>query len=151
MVKLKDLEHWQTPAEAGRILNLTKQGVINRLNRGTLRGVKTHQGWLVNVGRVIDVRTKEPYDVYIGHAMPWDPYKLKGSTWCNPFNKEYRAGKITLEEALQKYEQYLRERLSKEPELVEKLKGLRGKTLGCWCAPDPCHGEVLLRLAWEWT
>jgi Domain of unknown function (DUF4326) len=23
------------------------------------------------------------------------------------------------------------------------LAALHGKTLGCWCAPRPCHGEVL--------
>ena len=25
------------------------------------------------------------------------------------------------------------------------LSELRGKTLGCWCAPEPCHGDVLAR------
>lgn len=24
---------------------------------------------------------------------------------------------------------------------------LRGKALGCWCAPDTCHGHVLAELA----
>jgi hypothetical protein len=27
------------------------------------------------------------------------------------------------------------------------LHELRGKDLVCWCAPKPCHGDVLLRLA----
>jgi hypothetical protein len=48
MVTLKELETWLTPAEAGRILGMSKQGTIKRLEERTLRGVKTHQGWLVD-------------------------------------------------------------------------------------------------------
>jgi len=65
--------------------------------------------------------------------------------WANPYNKAYRKGEITREESIARYRQYV---LSK-PELVEKLPELRGKTLACWCAPEPCHGDVLLELAWQ--
>jgi hypothetical protein len=33
------------------------------------------------------------------------------------------------------------------PELVERLPTLKGKVLGCWCKPLPCHGDVLAELA----
>ena len=37
-----------------------------------------------------------------------------------------------------------------KPELIARAKvELRGKTLGCWCAPKPCHGDVLLEIANE--
>lgn len=29
------------------------------------------------------------------------------------------------------------------------LSELKGKTLGCWCKPNPCHGDVLLTLLKE--
>ena len=48
MVRLKELENWLTPAEAGRVMGMSKQGAISRLEQQTLRGVKTHQGWLVD-------------------------------------------------------------------------------------------------------
>ncbi len=33
-------------------------------------------------------------------------------------------------------------------ELIEAARTeLRGKRLGCWCAPLPCHGDVLSRVA----
>jgi hypothetical protein len=48
MVTLKELENWLTPAEAGRVMGMSKQGAILRLEQRTLRGVKTHQGWLVD-------------------------------------------------------------------------------------------------------
>lgn len=30
---------------------------------------------------------------------------------------------------------------------AEDIKSLRGKDLVCWCAPKPCHADVLLELA----
>jgi hypothetical protein len=32
------------------------------------------------------------------------------------------------------------------PELMESLDELDGKVLGCFCKPEPCHGDVLLEL-----
>lgn len=29
------------------------------------------------------------------------------------------------------------------------IRELRGKTLGCWCKPKACHGNVLLKLVGE--
>jgi hypothetical protein len=29
-------------------------------------------------------------------------------------------------------------------------RGVRGKVLGCWCHPAPCHGDVLCEAAAEW-
>jgi len=40
-----------------------------------------------------------------------------------------------------------RDHLLSRPELIAALPELRGKDLACWCAPEPCHGEVLLELA----
>lgn len=35
-----------------------------------------------------------------------------------------------------------------EPDLIEAAKReLKGKILGCWCAPLPCHGDVLAEIA----
>ena len=30
---------------------------------------------------------------------------------------------------------------------MEDLPEIRGKTLACHCAPQPCHADILLRLA----
>lgn len=29
---------------------------------------------------------------------------------------------------------------------MNSLHELNGKVLGCWCAPGPCHGDVLVEL-----
>lgn len=75
---------------------------------------------------------RDPYDVYVGRPTKWG----------NPFVIG-RDG--TREEVIAKYEDYLRNRL----DLWMALPDLRGKVLACWCAPLPCHADVLLRLANE--
>ena len=80
-------------------------------------------------GRVVHCK-REPYDVYIG----------RGSKWGNPFVIG-RDG--TREEVIQRYEHWL----ATVTGLMKQLPELHGKTLGCWCAPKPCHGDVLARLA----
>jgi hypothetical protein len=47
-VRLSDLESWLTPAEAGAVIGISKQATIKQLEDHKLRGVKTHQGWLVD-------------------------------------------------------------------------------------------------------
>ena len=72
-------------------------------------------------------------------------YIGRPSKWGNPFV----IGKDgTRDQVVAKYEAWLLEK----PELVEAAKReLRGRTLLCFCAPAPCHGDVLLRVANEST
>jgi hypothetical protein len=75
----------------------------------------------------------KPYDVYVGRP----------SKWGNPFRI---IGSFTREDVIAAYEEWLRS----QPHLVAMAKReLKGKVLGCWCAPLPCHGEVLARIANE--
>lgn len=78
--------------------------------------------------RVVHIR-REPYDVYIGRPGPWG----------NPFEIG-RDG--TREEVIAKFRAWI------DADFVAAArKELRGKVLGCWCAPQPCHGDVLLEVA----
>lgn len=80
---------------------------------------------------------KEPYDVYIGRPSKWgNPYThLKDKTTKAEFIVDTR------EEAIKKYEEYL----LNNPELISSIPELYGKTLGCWCSPKSCHGDVLVK------
>lgn len=52
----------------------------------------------------------------------------------------------TREEAIARYEVWL----AHHPELIAAAKrDLRGKDLVCWCAPQACHADTLLRIANE--
>jgi hypothetical protein len=74
----------------------------------------------------------EPFDVYIGRP----------SKWGNPF----RIGKDgTRMEVISKYEKYVRS----NQKMLAEVEELRGKTLGCFCAPKPCHGDVLIKILHE--
>ena len=76
------------------------------------------------------VKIPAPYDVYIGRP----------SIWGNPFVIGRDGDRATV---LQKYGAYL----SRHPQLVERARReLRGKILGCYCAPLPCHGDLLKEL-----
>ena len=42
------------------------------------------------------------------------------------------------------YEQYLSRRYLSDPEFRKRLVDLEDKVLGCFCKPNPCHGDYLI-------
>jgi len=83
------------------------------------------------VGSVVHCK-REPFDIYIGRP----------SKWGNPF----KIGKDgNREEVIELYRNYI----IATPHLLLSLPELRGKILGCWCAPKACHGDVLIELLEE--
>ncbi len=85
-------------------------------------------------GKVVHCK-KEPYNVYIGRPSKWgNPFKIG----CDG----------TREEVIEKYEEWLigaRSSWMERPSLEEAKKELKGKVLGCWCKPNACHGDILMR------
>lgn len=72
---------------------------------------------------------KEPYDIYIGRP----------SIYGNPFRLGKDGDRV---EVLEKYRNYI----MSSPRLLEQIKRLKGKTLGCWCKPELCHGDVIAEI-----
>lgn len=85
-------------------------------------------------------RVAQGCDVYIGRAVARGGWDLPRSKWANPFSA---AACGSAEEAVRRYREYLDTR----PDLLAEIPALRGKVLGCWCKPGPCHGDVLAELA----
>lgn len=106
----------------------------------------------------------DPTHIYIGRAMPG----FQASIWANPFRVNKKGtlsrdrgqgydkktrGKAesviavihdgSREEVIQKYSDWVKS----QPELMARLPELKGKRLGCWCHPKPCHGDVLADMA----
>lgn len=76
---------------------------------------------------------RQAYDVYVGRP----------SIWGNPFQCGRHGSR---DEVIALFEAWL----LAQPALVTRAKAeLRGKVLGCWCAPLRCHAEVLARIANE--
>ena len=95
-------------------------------------------GRIIMKGAAVVNRRKSSFDVYIGRP----------SKWGNPFE----IGKDgTREEVIKKFEADFRKRLGDNPQLITDLLLLNGKILGCYCAPKPCHGDVLVKLIAEFS
>lgn len=76
--------------------------------------------------------------VYIGRANAF--LGEQQHPLANPYViKEGR----TREAALKLYCAYINER----PDLLKLAKSLRGYVLGCWCAPQPCHADIVAAIA----
>lgn len=68
-------------------------------------------------------------------------YPPLDSYWANPFKI---TGNESRQDVIDKYEKHIVAKLNHDG--WEKLEELRGKTLGCWCKPEACHGDVLVKL-----
>ena len=80
--------------------------------------------------------------LYIGRNMSFYP-ALRGATgskWKNPFSVK----KYGLDKCLKLYREHV-----ESSDLINDLEELRGKELGCWCAPNKCHGDILIQLLEE--
>lgn len=90
---------------------------------------------------------QDPNNVYIGRGgvvfVDGVRYPKKDSVWANPYKI---SSTMNREQVIAAYETYIRAKLTASPELQAELKALKGKNLGCWCAPEPCHGDVLKKL-----
>uniref|UniRef100_A0A1X7T7B2 DUF4326 domain-containing protein n=1 Tax=Amphimedon queenslandica TaxID=400682 RepID=A0A1X7T7B2_AMPQE len=82
-------------------------------------------------------------DIYIGRAVHRGGWNLEASKWANPF--KIKPG-LPVGSVLSAYEQHVRS----NPTLMRGIPSLAGKTLGCWCKPNPCHGDVLVKLFKEY-
>lgn len=88
------------------------------------------------IPRVVNIRNvknSDPNYLYIG----------RGSKWGNPFiMKEYSP--IERKRVIDAYYTYITQ--GDGTNLLKNLKELEGKMLACYCAPRPCHGDVLVEL-----
>lgn len=78
-----------------------------------------------------------------GVVNPGSIYVGRPTKWGNPFVVGVHG---TQDECVRKYAEWLKT----QPLLVAQAKAeLKGYDLECWCAPLPCHADVLLSIANE--
>jgi len=91
--------------------------------------------------RVVNIRNQQHADaIYVGRAVP--SRGLADSPFGNPYKLTRAATPADRAEVIQKYRSWL----LGQRELLRRLHELRGRTLACWCAPEPCHAHVLVEL-----
>jgi len=97
----------------------------------------------VRAGRTVVVNMRGS-----GHPRFWEWAKDNGlavridrkTKWGNPY---VIGDDGTRDEVLRRYGAHLWH----TPPLITDALALKGKALGCWCAPDGCHGDTLARLS----
>ena len=78
--------------------------------------------------KVVHLR-REPFDIRIDRKTPWG----------NPFEIGVDG---TREEVVELYVHWI----LTQKVLLKQIHSLRGKTLGCHCAPKLCHGDILKQI-----
>jgi hypothetical protein len=86
---------------------------------------------------------REKYDVYIGRPSKWgNQYSHKPESIASILVD-------SREEAIELYREWITR--GEGQNLLLQLDELKGKTLGCWCKPHACHGDVLVELIEKYT
>jgi Domain of unknown function (DUF4326) len=91
-------------------------------------------------------KKSNPLGYYIGRPSPLG----------NPFTAKNYGGGIkvrTLQESIDRYEEWIMKKINgRDQILLNELKRLQAKAkaqpinLICWCAPGPCHGDVIKKI-----
>lgn len=92
---------------------------------------------------VVNLR-REQFDVYIGrlHSCPeWFHGFGSDGVFGNPFS----VAKEGRDEALRLFKTYFTARVASDSSFLALVYALRGKRLGCFCAPNACHGDVYVK------
>lgn len=90
-------------------------------------------------GETIVVSLRGPHNNLIEWADAAGLYMRvdRKTEWGNPFEMPADGDRDTV------IANYAEHYLPYKPGLLNKIETLAGKALGCWCAPEPCHGDVL--------
>lgn len=79
----------------------------------------------------------------VGKVRDGAVYVGRPSVWGNPYFLSREMDRATV---LDLYE----EKVLGDPDFRAKVRAeLKGKDLICWCAPKPCHADLLLAIANE--
>ena len=97
--------------------------------------------------KVVNLR-RDNYDIYVGR-----PGRGQEGYFGNPV-KIGRPCPVPLcgqthsdaGSTLPCFKRYFVSRYRNDPEFRRRAKQLRNKTLGCFCKPGPCHGDVIAEL-----
>lgn len=89
--------------------------------------------------KVVNLR-QESFDVYIGRAGKGQSGYFGNAHpigWCPICQCSHKRG-----EALAAFKKDFLIRVEQDSEFRKQVIALKGKTLGCFCKPLPCHGDI---------
>lgn len=104
---------------------------LSSLDGGVIRSDDEFRRRKIRVRQYVVHSKKQKYDVYVGRP----------SDWGNPFKIGPDGDR---EDVCAAFAEWARE----DPDYIAKIKlELKGKVLGCFCAPLKCHAETLAQIA----
>jgi hypothetical protein len=68
----------------------------------------------------------------------------RATKFGNPFKMQKDGGEHTREGCIEAYREWFEQKVEDDDAFREAVEDLRGETLGCWCKPKPCHGDVIV-------
>lgn len=86
----------------------------------------------VQVTKVVNKKTTDKYDVYIGRGTPWG----------NPFAISHGDGPDRAE-VIERYKEYFNKKIIEDDAFRNGILGMKGLRLACFCKPQACHGDVI--------
>lgn len=81
---------------------------------------------------------------HVSNAPAGALYVGRPSRWGNPFVLRRESERA---ECLERYRSWLWEEIASGRLPLADLAALEGRDLACYCAPSPCHGDVLAAAA----
>lgn len=126
---------------------LLKTQLASRKMKIMMKRDKTLPSRIPKVIRIIKLRGRvvAESDVYIGNARfdcGWQLPAAHPDLRCSIKRADYDDDDAWLAA----YRKDVTTRLLSSPSLRRSIANLEGKTLGCWCKPQACHGDVLVEL-----
>jgi Domain of unknown function (DUF4326) len=107
---------------------------------------------------VIHVRDADNGALYIGRPRKGEPLTSRRAIWGNPYvTREQDAGRVIHScgveietvlvpdnaTAIAMFRQFLAAQVEAGSVSLVSLAQMQGRKLSCFCAPAPCHGDVL--------
>lgn len=95
--------------------------------------------------KLVNQKRADAFDVDIGRA-DYGESNMNNTPVGEPgwLGNPYPKGDHGREECIELFREDFVERLQADPEFRSAVEDLQGKTLGCYCKPKACHGDVIL-------
>lgn len=106
---------------------------------------------------IVNINRGDKFTVYIGRAGDFKQYRSDTGHFGNPIqvNKQCPFCKkvhTSRSSTLPCFREYHWRRMNEDALFRFDLRSLAGARLGCFCAPSPCHGEIIAdSVVWLWS
>lgn len=95
--------------------------------------------------RLVNQKHTDRYTVDIGRANNGENH-MNNTAVGDPgwLGNPYPESEFGREQCIELFREDFEDRLEENEEFRAAVEGLRGETLGCYCKPEACHGDVIL-------